>query len=247
MVGTTTWPSAPIARCPQWWIIGGVTAAWTALVAAPLARGGLAGHLSHGGHSGHVGQGASGVADLAAWALMCVAMTIPVTLAAVRHVYRNSIRSRRQWATAVYLAAYLAVWVGFGAAALGIAGLASRPLEALGQRYAAVVMLSAAAVWQLTRTKRRALLACRRTIPLPPQGRRADVACARFGLRQGWRCLVSCWPLMVLMILIPVHIAFTAALAGLMYTEERTRLGRQLVRPSAVLFIAAATAVAISG
>jgi predicted metal-binding membrane protein len=104
-----------------------------------------------------------------------------------------------------------------------------------------------AAVWQLTRTKRRALLACRRTVALPPCGPRADAACIRFGLRQARRCVVSCWPLMLLMLVLPANVAWLAGLAIVMYAEERTRLGRQLVRPLAALFTVAATAVALLG
>jgi predicted metal-binding membrane protein len=91
------------------------------------------------------------------------------------------------------------------------------------------------------------VLACRRTIPLPPQGRRADAACARFGLRQAWRCVVTCWPLMLLMALVPVHVTVMAVLAGFMYAEERTRLGRQMVRPAAALLVVAAIGLATFG
>ena len=54
----------------------------------------------------------------AAWVLMCVAMTTPITLPAVRHVYRNSIRTRRHWACSLYLLAYNMVWLLFGVVAL---------------------------------------------------------------------------------------------------------------------------------
>jgi predicted metal-binding membrane protein len=158
-------------------------------------------------------------------------------------VYANSIRSRRQRATVVYLMAYLGMWIAFGVVALGLRG----PLREVPPGFIAIAMLCVAAGWQLTRTKRRALLACRRTVPLPPQGRRADVACLRFGVRQAWRCVVSCWPLMLLMALVPVHIAVMAVLAGFMYAEERTNLGRQLVRPSAALLVVAAIGIAALG
>jgi predicted metal-binding membrane protein len=221
--------ASPLTRYPQWWVIGGAAAAWAAL-AAQLA----------GAHSAHAGHAAPGGTGFAVWSLMCVAMMVPVTLPALRHVYANSIRSRRQWATVVYLTAYLAVWIAFGIVAMAV----RVPVES---RLVAIGLLCVAAVWQLTHTKRRALLACRRTIPLPPQGRRADAACARFGLRQAWRCVVTCWPLMLLMALVPVHVAVMAVLAGFMYAEERTHLGRQMVRPAAALLVVAAIGLATFG
>lgn len=48
-------------------------------------------------------------------------------------------------------------------------------------------VLQVAAGWQLSPYKRRAVLACRQTVPLPPLGRRADAAAVRFGRRPGWR------------------------------------------------------------
>jgi predicted metal-binding membrane protein len=109
-----------------------------------------------------------------------------------------------------------------------------------------VAVLLVAAGWQLTRTKRRALIACRRTVPLPPQGRPADAACLRFGVRQAWRCVVTCWPLMLLMA-VSMHPAWMAVLAVVMYAEERTHTGRRLVRPLATVLGVAAAAVAILG
>ena len=211
-------------RHPQWWVVTVAAAAWIALAAT-------------GTHAGHHAP-----SSYTAWILMSVATAVPMTLPAVRHVYHNSIRVRRQRATVVYLVAYTMVWAAFGAAALGLAALL--PLHIVAPPAIAVTLLIVAGVWQLTRTKTRALHACRRTVSLPPQGRRADVACARFGLMQGRRCLVSCWPLMLLMALVPMHLAAMVVLAAFMYAEERTRLGREMVRQASALLAVAAIGVA---
>jgi predicted metal-binding membrane protein len=213
------------ARHPQWWVAVAVAVAWLVLLADLPA-------FEH--H--HM---ASTVDGMAGWMLMVFAMTVPLTLPAVRHVAYNSIRSRRQRAMLLYLAAYLSVWAALGIVALGLASLVDR-------RVLVIALLAVAAGWQLTRTKRRALLACRRTIPLPPQGRRADAACLRFGARQGWRCVVSCWPLMLLMAAV-TNVLWMVALAIVMYAEERTTVGRRLVRPMAAVLAAAATATAVLG
>lgn len=182
---------------------------------------------------------------LGGWTLMTVGMMVPVTLPAVRHVGLNSLRSRRWRAMTVYVAVYVGVWIVFGMVALTgewtareIAGLDSRVLLAL-----ALIM---AAIWQLTRIKRRALFACRRTVPLPPVGWRADAGCARFALLQGWRCVVSCWALMPVM-LFAGHTALVwmAVLTALILVEELTRAGWRLLRPSAAALAFAAGLVAL--
>jgi predicted metal-binding membrane protein len=212
-----------MSRRALWWVTAVAALAWLGLAWSSLAA------PHH--HS----------LSLSTWALMCVAMTTPITLPAVRHVYRNSIRTRRHWACSLYLLAYNMMWLLFGAVALML------PTHLVPPQAIAVGLLVAAGVWQLTRTKTRALRACRRTVPLPPQGRRADLACMRFGFQQAWRCMVSGWPLMLLMAVVPVHLAVMAAVAAFMYAEERTRLGREMVRQAAALLAVAAIGVAAFG
>jgi predicted metal-binding membrane protein len=174
---------------------------------------------------------------------MTIGMMVPVTLPAVRHVGLNSLRSRRRRAMAVYFAVFVGVWVAFGAVALAAERIAH---EIIDGRDLLALALTVAAAWQLTRIKRRALFACRRTVPLPPVGRRANAGCARFALVQGWRCVVSCWALMIVM-LVAGHAALVwmAVLTALMLVEELTRVGRRLVRPSAAPLALAAGLVAL--
>jgi predicted metal-binding membrane protein len=166
-------------------------------------------------------------AAVAGWTLMSVAMMVPVVLPAVRHVGLNSVRQRRQWAMFVFIAVYVGVWAGFGILALlwqrlalGRVGIDARVLLAF--------TLVVAAGWQLTRVKRRALLACRRTVPLPPVGRRADAGCARFALRQSRRCVASCWALMATMVAVQQAAAvWMLSLTALIAAEELTWPGRR--------------------
>lgn len=164
---------------------------------------------------------------------MSVAMMVPVTLPALRHVGLNSFAYRRRRSMLVYAATYVGLWVVFGIVALTAhlvllrAGVDSRLLLAS--------TLGVAAGWQLTRFKRRAVLRCRRTVALPPVGLRADAACGRFALAQGWRCVVSCWALMAVMAVVGhVHLLAMVALTVLVLVEELTLLGRRLLQPSAV-------------
>jgi predicted metal-binding membrane protein len=182
--------------------------------------------------------------SLPGWTLMVIAMMAPATLPAVRHVGLNSIRRRRQWAMAIFLVVYFAVWVAFGGLVL-IGDSVVRQVFAVEGRALLAPALGGAAVWQLTRPKRRALFRCRRTVPLPPVGVRADAACAHFALQQALRCVTSCWPSMTAMAVVSDHgLAWMAVFAVLIGGEELTSLGRRLLRPTAVALAFAALLVA---
>jgi len=147
---------------------------------------------------------------------------------------------------ALYVAAYVLLWIGFGLAAVAAVRLAMD--VGADERLLLVVTLTVAAVWQLTRTKRRTLIACRRTVPLPPQGRRANAGCVRFALVQWWRCVVSCWPLMLVMAVVGQHnLLLMAALTAALLFEERSKLGRKLLRHSAAALALGAAVLAVAG
>jgi predicted metal-binding membrane protein len=176
---------------------------------------------------------------------MSTAMMLPVTLPAVQHVGLNSLRRRRQRAMALYVGAYVLVWVAFGVVALGADRLLVDGLG-LDDRVVLWHVLVIAAAWELTRFKRRALLGCHRTVPLPPLGRRADAACVRFALVQGRRCVISCWPLMLVMAVAGhASLVWMAPLTALILAEELTTAGRRLARPAAALLAVAAMVVAL--
>jgi predicted metal-binding membrane protein len=177
------------------------------------------------------------------WLLMASAMMLPSALPAARHVALNSRWRRRQRGGAVFAGAYLAVWLLFGLVAVSLARLARLP-EGAGWPLAAA--LAVAAGWELTAAKRRCLRACHRTLPLPPDGWKADAACARFGLRYGWACLGACWALMA-----PMAIAGHASLPLMVLTvmvvaEEGLAKGPRLGRPAALVLVAAAAVAVVS-
>jgi predicted metal-binding membrane protein len=238
-----------LAWRPEWPVVVVVAMVWVALAVIHTSSSHQGAHGSpshHGVHSAMsipVGVAIGGWA-LGGWALMSVAMMVPVTLPAVRHVGLNSIRRRRWWAMAVYVASYVAVWVLFGVLALGLVWAVRSTgswSTGLGERQLVVGALVIATLWQLTRWKRRAVVACQRTVPLPPTGWRADYGCAHFGVRQAGRCVISCWPLMLLMAVIGHgNLIVMAALTAGIVAERRASDGRRLI----VLFggaLAAAT------
>jgi predicted metal-binding membrane protein len=225
---------------PEWPFAVAVALAWIVVLAAPDGHGVHAppGHEHHGHPHGSV------LAALPGWALMSVAMMVPVALPAVRHVGMNSIRGRRYRAMAVYASVYVAIWVGFGLAAIAAYRLI-RASFALDDRATLTLVLGLAAAWQLTRAKRRAVLSCKRTVALPPVGWRADRGCARFAVAQATRCLRSCWALMVVMTVVGhASLVWMAGITVLIAIEEMTLAGRRLLAPFGAVLGAAALAVA---
>lgn len=233
---------------PEWPFAVGLAVVWIALLsertqgdAALRSSSGLL--FPHDAHHHHASMPWTG--GIREWALMSTAMMMPAALPAVRHVGLNSIRGRRQWGMALYSVVYVGVWVVFGIIALAgerfareILGLNTRPLL--------VATLIVAATWQLTRPKRRALNTCRRTVPLPPVGRKANAGCVRFALKHGRRCIVSCWALMLVMVVAGhANRLWIVVLTALITIEELTLLGRRLRWPSALLLALGACAAAL--
>ncbi len=177
---------------PEWWAAALAATAWAALFVSTirdLAAEGLSGH-DHG--LGPTSSRSPG-AVLAAWAVMSVAMMVPLVVPTVRHVALSSLWGRRHRAAAAFLGGYLAVWT---AAGLVIMGIVAALAALAGATVARATAFGGAAVWQLTPFKRRFLRRCAYTSPLSPTGWRADRDCARFGGRIGLTCVATCWALM---------------------------------------------------
>lgn len=236
-----------LMRRPECGAVVAVVAAWVMLLA--LSAGGA---QRSGRHAVMVAMAEMDMASPAApgalsvvlsglpyWVLMTVAMMGPSALAGVRQTGLNSLRWRRERAMVEFSVAYLAVWTAFGIVALAAAAL----IPGFPGSAALVVVLAAAAAWQLSPLKRRWLRDCHRSVPLPPRGRRADVGALAFGLRNGLACLGSCWCVMLVMVAAPgSHLVWTAALAGVVTTEKLMERPRRATR-----FAAAALGVASAG
>ena len=244
---------------PEWKAALLVGAAWTVLLfgsgghvagAHPHAQPNLAPHNHHDhAFARHVpatdSRHDSVGPFLEGWVLMSIAMMAPLALPAVGYVGRNTIRRRRNHAMAIFFGVYAGVWVAFGFLVLPIVLLVDLPLTG-NDRVVLAAALAVSAVWQLSRWKRQALNACGRTVPLPPVGRRADAACARFAWVEGSRCIRSCWPLMVVTAVAGhSHLLWMAALTAFVLVEEWSLIGRRLAAPSAAALALAAGVTAL--
>ena len=176
-----------------------VAAAGVAVGRARRRRRGCA--LVRGGGAGGITRTAPG---LAWWTLMVVAMMVPATIPVLRAISFDSMWQRRYRAPPLFVAAYLAVWVAFGAVALGawqLAGVLGAGHAVHGAAATAAILL-VAANWQLfaaapplpealpphaaarrARPRRRPRVPALRPLPRPPVRRRVLAAHARDGPR----------------------------------------------------------------
>lgn len=162
-------------RHPEWWALAISAAAWVALAAMGVHRGGAAWTVGHA-------------------AAMGAAMMLPLAVPELRFVALGSLWRRRDRAMAMFAAGFLAVWTACGALIL----VAMHALVSwAGWPLAAGAAVSGAALWELAPAKSYLLRRCRRTVPLAPRGWHADACCARYGGITGWGCLTTCGPLMV--------------------------------------------------
>lgn len=213
-------------------------AAWLVLVAHVAVSPAHRGLDLHHPAAAAAAPYSAGVGAMVMWTLMVVAMMLPAAIPAVRHVAVKSFRWRRQRAMAEFVAGYVAVWVLVGVVVLTV--LARWAPADTGVLVA--VALTAAAGWQLTETKRRALVRCHRASPLPPRGRPATVGIARFAARNGAACVTSCWAMMVVMAVVTSgQLALMVALTGIVSAERLTKKPRRASRYGALLLGVAAT------
>jgi len=215
---------------------GVVVSAWTlALVILALGQGAA---ISH--HSlladGALPDPGSLLLFLIAWQVMTGAMMLPSSLPLVG-LFVQASRGQALPAVArgAFVAAYFAVWTGFALAALagdaalhrvvhGWPWLHERPWLVGG----AVLLLAGG--FQFSPLKERCLRQCRSPFGFLQRYYRRGVGAAwELGLRHGLFCLGCCWALMLTMFAVGVgHLAWMAALTGVMTIEKTQRWGRRL-------------------
>ena len=205
-------------RHPEWWTIAISALAW-----APIVLDAGKGHatrdaaaLHHGAHAAAAAPSSSWTLAAAAWLVMIAAMMLPLLVDAIRTAAARSLWTRRDRAIGLFLAGYAAPWVLTGAGVV-VAAVAFAPVS---PRWAAAAFV-AAAIWQLTPIKKRALLSCHRTMPLAPRGWRADRDCLRYGWSVGRHCVMSCGVMMTACVLASHGLVAMAGVTAIAAVERR--------------------------
>jgi predicted metal-binding membrane protein len=174
------------------------------------------------------------------WLLMIGAMMLPLAIPPLQFVARQSFARRRQRALVLWILGFFAVTALAGVVAsltiiLLRGSLASIELTA----WSAAIGYALAAGWQLSETKRRALVLCHVTPPLRPFGIAADLDATRFGLGHGWRCSRSCLPVMVpVMVAGPSPMEMFVVFALLLAERSAFQPDRRFMVRTAVILLA---------
>ena len=149
---------------------------------------------------------------LGMWTAMMAAMMLPAAAPMIL-VFGTVYRTKRERGgtfipTWVFVAGYLAVWVGFGAVAWAVSDFGEAIARAypmvreFGPRIAAAAMI-AAGLYQLTPLKERCLSHCRSPMSFLTHHWRPGAGGAwRMGIDHGVYCVGCCWVLFLLLVLV---------------------------------------------
>ena len=174
---------------------------------------------------------------LAIWIAMMVAMMFPTAMPMILTFARvqagKTARGQAAVPAGVFVAAYLLVWVVFGAGAFAVASaveaLADRSMWLMDNagRIGGVVLI-AAGVYQLSPLKRICVSKCRSPMAwLMNSWRDGKAGALRMGVEHGTYCLGCCWLLFV--ILFPLgmmNIAAMALITALIFAEKSLPISR---------------------
>ena len=224
-------------------LVGLASAGWVALLAAHLHP--VGGHAHH-----HVAASRAVEGVLGPWVVMVLATMALAAVPLAQHVFANSLRWRRRRAAALAVSAYLGAWCLAGVpVAAAVIALERTVLDHRRSALVASATLLVAAVWQISPSRRRLAARCRRTVPLPLRGLRADAASVRFGLQQAAGCLISCGPLMLSMALLTgaVHLLVAAMVTAIVACERLVGLHASGRSAAAAGITLGAVVVALSG
>jgi predicted metal-binding membrane protein len=217
-----------------------VAAAWLTLLTVSST-----GHDDWFSHE-QLEAGPRGLYVLAPWAAMTIAMMVPSCLPIARYVAANTLAPRRcLW---VFLSAYLIIWMGF-LLLFALSDTAAHAIFGPGTIETHTIVAGCAfgfaAAWQVTKTKRRAVISCRNVPLLPGRGYSGPMV---LGASQGVACLGSCAPMMLAVMADPYgQVTWMSGLAMLSWLEKAAGRRRQLARPSSVLLALVAIAYLIAG
>jgi len=167
-------------------------------------------------------------AFIATWTVMMVAMMVPSTIPAVKTFDTWTRATRQPGSTAVlFITGYVLVWSTSG----GVAYLVVQaiqgwlPTGSMSALRIGAVLLVVAGVYQLTPTKQACLRHCRSphtSVALRVSTRvQGHLGAVHAGLAQGWYCLGSSWPLMLVLLLVGMmNLAWMGVIAGVIFVEK---------------------------
>lgn len=188
-------------RHPEWWLWEVAVAGWVVFVAV----------LGPGHH-----HGASADVHAAVWAAM-IGVAAPLIARNVRYAALRSPRGARAGVAAAFVAGWAVAWAG---AAVVLGTVAWVLTAAVGDAAMVALATASSVAWQHAPLKQRSLARCHRVVA-PPLGRGSRRASWRYGVGLGGDCVLSCWPLMLLMAAAGHDLVVVAVCGGVAWYERR--------------------------
>lgn len=192
------------------------------------------------GHMGHHTE-SSLLRSWLLWSLMVTAMMLPLVTPVVCRVAAGGLWARRPRTVAEVVVGYLVPWLAVGL--VGLVVVREVLPGTAGARVVAAVLV-VAALWHVAPPRRRLLTRCGAVRPGAITGRRASVDALRNGWTTGVRCVATCGPAMVVMLLshgVVLMLGVTAVL-----WSERMRGPNPADRPAHPAQAAALLALAVT-
>lgn len=166
--------------------------------------------------------------QLATWAVMVVAMMSPTLILPIQQICVRSFRHLRAPLVVLFSLAYGCVWVSTGVLLLAAApALVDTATQRLAPLFALAIAIALVLLWQCSPLKQLCLNHVHGSIDVEAFGCAAAISAVRQGLRHGLWCVLSCWPLMLLALLIPRGHLGVMALAMLVVVGESLDLPKQ--------------------
>lgn len=238
-------------RRPEWLIATIALCSWPALIpllwsGPPHGHHGTDHHTTHD-HVSHTPTAqapsvtsTAGVA-LAVWVLMTVAMMLPTAIPAIRYTAFATHHRRRQRSVLLFALGFVAAWLPLAVPAVAWHLSGREPTVTV-----TAVTIILVSMWELTRTKRRALLRCHRTAPVRFTGRPADRSALAFGVTQGMTCVLTCGPAMLALMILNHPVVATILVAAAMPAQKILRWGIPLRVPFAAAGLGVAAIILIT-
>lgn len=153
------------------------------------------------------------------WALMLLAMMVPLLIQPMYHIHLRSFARRRLRSIALFLMGYGLPWMFAGSIIMGLTLMAKALAPQSWLPAMGVVFI--ALVWQASPYKQRCLNRCHYHRALAAFGSAADRDAFRMGWEHGRWCIGSCWALMLLPMLLTMgHQVAMVAVTILMVCER---------------------------
>ncbi|GGX52868.1 hypothetical protein GCM10007392_20380 [Saccharospirillum salsuginis] len=231
----------------------GITALAWAYFLVPASGGGMDGSMAMPGPAVSLNMLA---ANVTMWAVMMVAMMLPgaspmiLTYTKVRR--RRAAQGGAMVPTWVFVAGYLAVWVGFGVLAalaqwlLHQSALLSSAMGKVGPLLGGGLLITAGA-FQFSGLKEACMTHCRTPLSfLMTEWREGSMGAWVMGIRHGAFCIGCCWALMLLMFVGGVmNLAWMAALTLYFLAEKLVPYPRMVGRVTGALLVIAGVVVMV--